>query len=286
MLYWGPKDDPAVLMSTYAVGDIQGCYKALRKLLKQVKFSPNKDKLWCVGDLINRGPKSLDTLRYLMDMDHATEIVLGNHDLHFLAIHEGCAPVRANDTLKPLLKAQDCDRLASWLRHKPLVHFDCLDTLHGLENFLMVHAGVAPLWSLQKTLNLAAEVEYALQQPDYSEFLRNMYGDKPIRWYDKLRGQERLRTITNYLTRVRFCDDIGSLRLSVKEGLCAAPSGFKPWFEYENISDEATILFGHWAALEGKTGKRRVHALDTGYVWGRSLTLMCLEDHRRYSVSN
>ncbi|MDP6415616.1 MAG: diadenosine tetraphosphatase, partial [Gammaproteobacteria bacterium] len=132
--------------------------------------------------------------------------------------------------------------------------------------------------------DLAAEVELALQCKGYKDFLRAMYGDRPIRWHDKLQGQDRLRTITNYLTRVRFCDEIGSLRLSIKEGLCAAPSGFKPWYEYEIITHKATILFGHWAALEGKTGRHRVHALDTGYVWGRELTLMRLEDHRRYSV--
>jgi bis(5'-nucleosyl)-tetraphosphatase (symmetrical) len=184
------------------------------------------------------------------------------------------------------LQAQDSSQLSKWLRHKQLAHFDSLDTIRGPENFLMVHAGVAPRWSLQKTLDLAAEVEYALQSKDYKKFLHCMYGDKPIRWYEKLQGQDRLRTITNYLTRVRFCDDIGSLRLNIKEGLCAAPAGFKPWYEYEIITHKATILFGHWASLEGRTGKHRVHALDTGYVWGRELTVMCLEDQRRYSISN
>ncbi|NKB33503.1 MAG: symmetrical bis(5'-nucleosyl)-tetraphosphatase [Pseudomonadales bacterium] len=273
-------------MSTYVVGDIQGCYKPLKKLLKRVKFSPAQDKLWCVGDLVNRGPRSLETLRFLQDMDDAVEIVLGNHDLHFIAIHEGCAPARTKDTLAKLLAAEDCDQLSNWLRQKPLVHFDCIDTRNGHENFLMVHAGVAPCWSLQQTLDLAAEVELALEGDDFRGFLKNMYGDEPIRWHEDLHGYDRLRTITNYLTRIRFCDDIGSLRLDIKEGLCAAPDGFKPWYEYENISHKATILFGHWAALEGKTGKQRVYALDTGYVWGRTLTMMRLEDHRFYSIAN
>ena len=273
-------------MSTYAVGDIQGCYKALKKLLKKVSFSVNNDHLWCVGDLINRGPNSLDTLKFLQDIDDSVKIVLGNHDLHFLAIHEGCAPPRTKDTLAELLNAKDCDRLSHWLRQKPLAHFNCVETKSGLEDFLMVHAGVAPDWSLQKTLNLSAEVELALKGNEYKSFLKNMYGDHPIRWYDKLEGQERLRTITNYLTRVRFCDDIGSLRLDVKEGLCAAPEGFKPWYEYEKISQDATLLFGHWAAIEGETGRKKVHALDTGYVWGRRLTMMRLEDKQRYSISN
>ena len=272
-------------MSTYAVGDIQGCYKALKKLLKKIGFSPNTDKLWCVGDLVNRGPRSLDTLHYLQDMDDATAIVLGNHDLHFIAINEDCAPARNKDTLGELLEAPDCQALSDWLRTKPLAHHASLQTDQGNEDFLMIHAGVAPRWSLQRTLDLAAEVEHALQGSDYKDFLRNMYGDEPIRWFDKIKGQERLRTITNYLTRLRFCDDIGSLRLDVKEGLCAAPAGFKPWFDYENITPEATIIFGHWAALEGYTGKPHVYALDTGYVWGRSLTAMRLEDKKLFAVS-
>ena len=273
-------------MSTYVIGDIQGCYKALRKLLKKSNFATSTDQLWCVGDLVNRGPKSLDTLRFLQDIDDSVRIVLGNHDLHFLAIHEGCAPARTKDTLKELLKAKDCDQLSHWLREKPLAHFDCLDTQNGAKNFLMIHAGIAPAWSLQKTLNLAAEVELSLRGKSYKIFLKHMYGDLPIRWHDKLQGHERLRTITNYLTRVRFCDDIGSLRLDIKEGLCSAPEGFKPWYEFETVSQDTTLLFGHWAALEGRTGKPNVHALDTGYVWGRSLTMMRLEDYQRYSISD
>ena len=272
-------------MSTYVIGDIQGCYRALRKLLKSVSFSPTRDKLWCVGDLINRGPDSLSTLRFLQDIDDATEIVLGNHDLHFIAINEGCAPPRTKDTLSKLLKAKDCQSLSDWLRKKPLVHYASLDTEEGICNFLMVHAGVAPNWSVQKTLNLAAEVEYALQDKDYRRFLSHMYGNQPSLWYDKLRDLDRLRVITNYLTRIRFCDDMGQLQLSIKEGLETAPSGFQPWYEYEKITPEATILFGHWAAIEGITGKKKIHALDTGYVWGRELTLLRLEDRQKYSVS-
>ena len=273
-------------MSTYVVGDIQGCYKPLKKLLKKINFLKSKDQLWCVGDLINRGPNSLDTLRFLQDMDQSVRIVLGNHDLHFLAIHEGCAPPRTKDTLSKLLKAKDCDLLSDWLRKKSLAHYESVETRNGVENFLMVHAGVAPMWSLQKTLSLAAEVELSLQSETYNFFLKNMYGDHPTRWHDQLQGYERLRTITNYLTRIRFCDDAGSLRLDVKEGLNAAPKGCKPWYEFENISKVATILFGHWAAIDGETGKPKVHALDTGYVWGRKMTLMCLEDYQRYSITN
>ena len=273
-------------MSTYVVGDIQGCYKPLKKLLRKIKFSVSRDKLWCVGDLVNRGPNSLDTLRFLQDMGDAVELVLGNHDLHFIAINEGCAPARSKDTLGKLLAARDCQQLSDWLRHKPLAHYASVETNKGLKNFLMVHAGIAPEWSLQKTLNLAAEVEYALKDIEYHSFLRHMYGNTPTRWYDKLEGLDRLRVITNYLTRIRFCDDIGDLRLNIKEGLQAAPRGFKPWYQYERITPGVTILFGHWAALEGQTNRKHVHALDTGYVWGRELTLMRLEDQQRFSISN
>lgn len=272
-------------MSTYAIGDIQGCYKQLRKLLKKVEFSVNTDTLWCVGDLINRGPNSFDTLKFLQDIDDCTRIVLGNHDLHFIALHERCAPVRGKDTIEEILEAKECDDLSNWLRSKPLAYYDSVDTVTGPENFLMIHAGVAPGWSLQKTLNLAAEVEYALQDSNYRDFLSHMYGDVPVRWHNKLEGLDRLRVITNYLTRIRFCDEIGTLRLDVKQGLSAAPPGYKPWFEYEKISKDASIVFGHWASLEGKTNREKVYALDTGCAWGRELTLMRLEDQKRFSVT-
>ncbi len=273
-------------MSTYVVGDIQGCYKPLRALLKKVRFSVSTDTLWCVGDLINRGPHSLDTLRFLQDLVSAAVIVLGNHDLHFIAINENCAPTRNQDTLDKLLRASDCQQLSDWLRNKPLAHVDAIDTKMGLKNFLMIHAGVAPSWTLQDTLNYAAEVEYALQGRSYKEFLRHMYGDVPARWHNGLKDLDRLRVITNYLTRIRFCDPIGTMCLNIKEGLSAAPAGFNPWYHYEKITPNATILFGHWAALEGRTNRQEVHALDTGLVWGRELTLMRLEDFKRYSVRN
>lgn len=273
-------------MSTYVVGDLQGCYKPLKKLLKKVNFSDNTDMLWCVGDLINRGPDSLDTLRFLQDRGSSTKLVLGNHDLHFIAIHEGCAPAHSKDTLDKLLKAPDCQQFSDWLRQQPLAHSASVDTNKGSKNFLMVHAGVAPQWTLQKTLDLSAEVECALQGSDYRKFLQYMYGNSPSRWHDQLQGLDRLRVITNYLTRVRFCDAIGTLQLTIKEGLSAAPKGCKPWFDYEKITPAASILFGHWAALEGQTGRKQVHALDTGYVWGGELTLMRLENEQLYSISS
>lgn len=271
-------------MSTYAIGDIQGCYKPLRRLLDSVHFKPGKDQLWCVGDLINRGPRSLDTLRFLRDMDSDVSIVLGNHDLHFLAIFYGATLNRSKDTLQELLDAPDCAALSAWLRDKPLAHYECIETQQGPRNYLMVHAGVAPRWTLEKTLELAAEVELTLQGPDFLKYLENMYGDTPRRWKNSLTGYERLRVITNYLTRVRFCDEKGKLNLQVKEGLLFTPAGYKPWFEFEQLTPATNILFGHWAALEGHTGNPHVFALDTGCVWGRELSMLRLEDHKLFSV--
>ncbi|MEX0739847.1 MAG: symmetrical bis(5'-nucleosyl)-tetraphosphatase [Pseudohongiella sp.] len=274
-------------MATYAIGDIQGCYKSLRKLLKAVAFQPGADELWCVGDLINRGPKSLDTLRYLRDIGDAATVVLGNHDLHFLALYYECTPdsINGKHTLDELLAAPDCGELAEWLRQKPLTHYDSVLGTQGIHNYLMVHAGVPPQWDLHKTLTLSAEVETALRGPDFRKLLNKMYGNKPLRWKDSLSGRKRLRMITNYLTRMRFCDARGKLDLLIKEGVNEAPEGFRPWFEFETITDSQTsILFGHWAALQGVTLRDRVYALDTGCVWGRELTMMRLEDHKLFSV--
>lgn len=273
-------------MATYVVGDIQGCYKPLRRLLRSVDFNPSADRLWCVGDLINRGPKSLKTLRFLRELGDAVTVVLGNHDLHFLALYHDCAPdsVSNRHTLHDLLAAPDCDELAHWLRHQPLAHHACELSNGQLQHYLMVHAGVAPQWTLQRTLELAAEIEQALQGPDFKDYLRAMYGNFPDRWDDALRGQERLRVITNYLTRMRFCDSSGRLDLRTKEGANMAPPGFQPWYKFEQLTPEVTILFGHWAALQGVTGHPHVHALDTGCVWGRELTMMRLEDHKLFSV--
>ena len=270
-------------MSTYAIGDIQGCYKPLRKLLKKIGFSPGSDRLWCVGDLVNRGPKSLDTLRLLADMDDALTIVLGNHDLHFLAVHEGCAPMRRKDRLRELLAAPDCGELADWLRRKPLAHCETIETETGPRPFLMVHAGFAPDWDIARILELAGEVGTALDRKP-RKFLSHMYGDEPSLWDDSLSKQRRLRVITNYLTRIRFCDAEGRLRLDLKEGFDSAPPGYQPWFRWQRVSREADIVFGHWAAIEGKTGIDRVHALDTGCVWGGPLTALRLEDHHHISV--
>jgi len=270
-------------MSTYAVGDIQGCCKQLQELLRKIGFRPGHDRLWCVGDLVNRGPESLDTLRLLRELDDSLAIVLGNHDLHFLAVHEGCTPMRRKDRLRELLAAQDCDELADWLREKPLAHCETIETASGPRRFLMVHAGFAPHWTVEKTLALAAEVAAALRKKP-RKYLARMYGDEPSLWHEELRKQRRLRAITNYLTRIRFCDSEGRLRLDLKEGIGTAPSGYEPWFRWQRASTETDIVFGHWAAIEGITGLDHVHALDTGCVSGGTLTAMRLEDQKRFSV--
>lgn len=271
-------------MTVYAIGDIQGCYKPLKKLLRKVRFRPGQDELWCVGDLVNRGPKSLDTLRLLRDMDDSVEIVLGNHDLHYLAIFHECITARNKDTLQKLLDADDADALSEWLRTKPLAHHDSVETTIGIQKYLMVHAGIAPQWTLQKTLDLAAEVELVLQGDNFRKYLIKMYGDTPDCWSDDLTGWKRLRVITNYLTRLRFCTAEGRMNFNIKEGLAYAPSGYRPWFDFERITPKTNILFGHWAALEGFTGREQVYALDTGCVWGRELTMMRLEDQKLFSV--
>jgi len=271
-------------MSIYVVGDIQGCYKPLRKLLKSVNFKPGRDELWCVGDLINRGPDSLDTLRYLCDINDSVTIVLGNHDLHFLALYHGCAGINSRHTLDNLLAAPDCGALAEWLRFQSLVHDRVLEHPEGRQHYLMVHAGVPPGWTREDTLERAAEVEDALHGKKFRNFLSNMYGNRPDCWDNSLTGYKRLRLITNYLTRMRFCKADGKLELSSKRGLDTTPDGYRPWYEFEQLTPETTILFGHWAALEGHTGKPGVYALDTGFVWGRELTMMRLEDRQLYSV--
>jgi len=273
-------------MAIYVVGDIQGCYKPLRKLLRSADFNASNDRLWCVGDIVNRGPRSLDTLRFLHDLGDAVTIVLGNHDLHFLALHHGCASINARHTMDKLLKASDCERLAHWLRQQPLLHSETVATEQGDRHYLMVHAGVAPQWTLEQAQRLAREVEKALQGKRFAKFLTKMYGNTPDCWDDELTGYKRLRVITNYLTRLRFCTAGGRLDLTAKAGRETAPAGFRPWFEYEQVTSPTHhIVFGHWAALEGHTGHPYVHALDTGCSWGRELTMMRLQDERLFSVT-
>ena len=265
-------------MATYAIGDIQGCYDALQCLLEKIAFNPELDTLWLVGDLINRGPDSLATLRFLYSIRSSVEFVLGNHDLHFIAVAYGLRRNGQSDTLQALLNAPDRQQLIDWLIQGKLLHTD--EKL----GYTMVHAGIPPIWTLHQAQAHAREVEAVLQSRYCSDFLANMYGNQPNRWKNKLIGMERLRLITNYFTRMRFCTDEGMLELEAKESAAGAPLGFSPWFAHsERKTRDEKIIFGHWAALEGKVDYPNVFALDTGCVWGGALTAMRLEDGHKFS---
>lgn len=265
-------------MATYAIGDIQGCLEPLQCLLEEINFDPLSDKLWLAGDLINRGPDTLATLRFLYQLRDSITIVLGNHDLHFIAVYYGLRKRGKNDTLDELLRAPDCADLVYWLRQQKLVHHD------SILNFTMVHAGIPPQWDLSEALARAREVENILQSDKIDVFLSGMYGNLPSRWSNDLAGVDRLRLITNYFTRMRFCSADGELELQTKESADAAPVGFAPWFSFsERKTSAQKILFGHWAALEGRADVENVYALDTGCVWGGSLTALRLEDERWFA---
>jgi len=260
-------------MTTYAVGDIQGCLKPLQCLLEQVNFEPSRDRLWLCGDLVNRGPESLATLRFLYSIRDSVTAVLGNHDLHLLAVAWSGDKLKNKDTLQEILDAPDRDELLEWMRHFPLLHYDA-DL-----NFAMSHAGIPPVWTLDQALDLSRELEAVLQGPQLSEYLNHMYGNKPDRWNDALEGPARWRLVTNYFTRMRFCSADGRLELKCKLGPDSPPEGFAAWFRHPSPALQRTrLIFGHWASLEGKSNTPGLFALDTGCVWGRELTLLNLED--------
>lgn len=263
-------------MAIWAIGDIQGCRVPLEQLLAQIRFNAQRDELWLVGDLVNRGPDSLGTLRLLHALRDNCRIVLGNHDLHLLAVAAGCFPHKKKDTFEDVLGAPDRDTLLDWLQQQPLLHYDArLDTV-------MTHAGIPPQWSLFDAQRLAREVEDTLRYGDAHAYFRDMYGNAPAHWDEGLTGTTRLRTITNYFTRMRFVDAQGGLDLVSKEGLDSAPDGFVPWFDAPFRRTARTrILFGHWAALQGQVDVPNVVALDTGCVWGNTLTAMNLESGER-----
>jgi bis(5'-nucleosyl)-tetraphosphatase (symmetrical) len=266
-------------MATYAVGDLQGCLEALQCLLKKVAFDPAKDRLWLVGDLVNRGPQSLETLRYLYSIRESLVCVLGNHDLHLLAAGQNIERLKKTDTLREIIEAPDSSDLLDWLRQQKLMHYD------EQRNVALVHAGIPPQWSLRKALKYAAEVETALRDDNlFPPYLDGMYGNDPAKWDSDLKGVTRLRVITNYFTRMRFCTAEGKLDLKSKEGLGTAPPGYKPWFQHkERKTKDLKIIFGHWAALEGRCNEPGISALDTGCVWGGALTLMNVDTGERLS---
>ena len=261
-----------------AIGDIQGCFDCLRALVGQIdRASVRPAPLWLVGDLVNRGPKSLETLRWAMENDSRIVAVLGNHDLHLLAAAAGVRPLHRSDTLDEILSAPDRADLLDWVRRRPLAHLD--------EGHLMIHAGVLPQWSAPRTVALAGEVSRVLSGPDWKSFLRVMYGNAPARWHDALTGADRLSAIVNALTRMRFCSADGTLEFASKEGAGTAPAGFMPWFDVPGrASANVTVVFGHWSTL-GFLSRPNLLALDTGCVWGGTLSAVRLSDREAFQAN-
>jgi len=254
-------------MTTYAIGDVQGCFDELQALLARVGFKPRRDRLWFVGDLVNRGPKSLEVLRFVRDLGDRAVTVLGNHDLHLICVHEGFVKRRKADTFEALLDSRDAAELVDWLRGQRMMVVE--------DHHAMVHAGLLPQWSIAQALKHAQEVEQALTAANYREFLANMYGGEPDRWRDALGGWQRLRVIVNAMTRMRFCTRDG--RIDVRSKGRKAPAGYLPWFDARPEREEPSIVCGHWSTL-GLKLTHRLAAIDTGCVWGGSLTALRLDD--------
>ncbi|MDH5301750.1 MAG: symmetrical bis(5'-nucleosyl)-tetraphosphatase [Gammaproteobacteria bacterium] len=255
-------------MAIYAIGDVQGCFASLQQLLEKIRFDPTADQLWFTGDLVNRGPQSLEVLRLVKSFGDSAITVLGNHDLHLLAVSEGFSTLKPLDTLDDILRAADRDELLYWLRHRPLLH-------HSVEhNKTLVHAGLPPIWDLTTAQQCASEVEQALRGEQYHDFLRHMYGNEPSLWQTDLTGLERLRYITNALTRMRYCDADGRLELKSKMAPGKQPAGLIPWYEVtQRRNQNLNIVFGHWST-HGEHFIPGIYALDTGCLWGGSLTAL------------
>lgn len=267
-------------MPTYAIGDIQGCTPQLIALIEKIQAIAPDARLLFLGDLVNRGPQSLETLRMVraMNAQGKAESVLGNHDLHLLAIAQGIQKPNKSDTFDDILNAPDRGELLDWLRHRPMAMFE--------QNYLMMHAGVVPQWTARQTMDLAHEVEAALRGPNWPDFLRQMYGNQPAKWDDNLQGIDRLRCIVNAFTRMRFCEADGTMEFSIKDAAgSVTPEGYMPWFELpDRKTGDVTVLFGHWSTL-GLMMQSNVIGLDTGCLWGGKLTAFCLEDRSLVQIA-
>ena len=257
-------------MNTYAIGDLQGCLLQTKSLIKKIQAVSPDAHLVFLGDVVNRGPSSLQTLRFVRALGDRATVLLGNHDLHLLAMAQGIRRIKADDPMNEILQAPDRDELLDWVRQRPLAW--------ERDSHLFVHAGVLPQWSLAQSLALAHELEAVLRGPDWADFLREMYGDQPAKWDDGLAGVDRLRCIVNAFTRLRFCTAEGEMEFETTDSPDGAPPGFMPWFEVPGrMTEAATVVFGHWSSL-GLMLRRNLVALDTGCVWGGKLTAVRLAD--------
>jgi len=260
-------------MATWAIGDVQGCHDELVALLDAIRYDRARDRLWFVGDLVNRGPKSLEVLRFVRDLGGGAVVVLGNHDLHLVCRAEGLWKRREDDTLDAVLGAPDGMELVDWLRERPLMHVE--------DGHAMVHAGLLPAWSVERARLLAGEVEAALTAKRYAEFLAHMYGSEPARWHDGLGGWDRLRAIVNVMTRMRFTTADNDIEVRSKGA--APPPGYRPWYEFRAGTGGPDIVCGHWSTL-GLKITERVLAIDTGCVWGGAMTGVRLEDRKLVQI--
>ena len=264
-------------MATYAIGDIQGCFEALEILLERIAFDPARDRLWFVGDIVNRGPDSLAAMRFVKDLGEKAVTVLGNHDLHLLTVAEGFAKIHRGDTLDDILSAPDREELLAWLRRQKLMHVEA--------GWAMVHAGLLPQWSVTHAVELAREVEAALAGSNYRDLLQQMYGNEPDRWEESLRGFDRLRVIINAMTRLRLCTPDGRMEFRHKSAPLDLPDGYLPWYAIPNrASAGESLIFGHWSTL-GLYATDDVVALDSGCLWGNALSALRLEDRKIIQVS-
>jgi bis(5'-nucleosyl)-tetraphosphatase (symmetrical) len=264
-------------MATYAIGDVQGCFSSLERLVEHIAFDPAHDRLWFVGDLVNRGPESLRVLRFVKDLKHAAMTVLGNHDLFLIAAAAGVVSLRPKDTIADVLAADDGGELIDWLRHQRL--------LYRSDPFTLVHAGLLPQWTVDEAAVFASEVESALHGPDYHTLLRRLYRKPGPQWTSSLNGTDRLAAVTTVLTRLRTCSEAGIMESDYSGPPADAPAGFLPWYEIPGRrSETTTIVCGHWAAL-GLHLTENILALDSGCVWGRRLTAIRLEDRAVFQTA-
>lgn len=267
-------------MATYLIGDIHGCYREFTALLTHINFNASQDTLWLTGDLVARGPDSLDVLRHVRSLGECVRMVLGNHDLNLLAIYAGISRNKPKDQLNVLLQAPDVDQLINWLRRQPLLQVD------EQRQLVMAHAGISPQWDLPTACQCARDLEAILKSDSYPLFLNAMYGDMPNNWSAELSGLARLRFISNVFTRMRYCFPHGQLDMICKDKPGKAPAPLKPWFMLPNpVAKHYAIAFGHWAALEGKGTPTGIYAMDTGCCWGGSLTALRWEDKCWFSVA-